>query len=493
MKSRIHYTCIACVCAVFGLSSMASGQRIVHVSPTEFGILNRVIANDTLGNGERVDPNTIYELERGPYAYYVLSSSIKNNGYHLTIVAEDGDGERPKIVPGVVSGGESSRCFRPSSDLTLKGLYVTNVDQSGAWFPKNIIRLQGEGIRLVVDDCHLDGDIQSHVRFDAHDQRVFITNSVLSNSLYNGRSLDRRGNRVDTLVVENCTFYNLISEVVREGDSGFVRYFKFNHNTVVNVGVEFCEIGETVTCIFTNNLIVNTGFFGDRTDTPGSNHILEIFPITSWQLAGLTQTIEFRNNNFYTDSEIIETQANLVLDGFEIRPLPMIDDVGNALVDTSQFIHERIPFTTGPSLDTTLNIIRVVWEDHDGDKDFASPFDNRNVGSFGEEGFGTVPFDFSYPASTLSYTSADGNLPLGDLNWFDIEISEGRKGDVDGNGDVDVLDVLSVVNHILGTVPITDPDALWRADCNDDDQVNVLDALGIVNVILGSGECASGN
>ena len=64
-------------------------------------------------------------------------------------------------------------------------------------------------------------------------------------------------------------------------------------------------------------------------------------------------------------------------------------------------------------------------------------------------------------------------------------------GDVNRNGRVDVLDVLCVVNHILGEQPLTG-DALIQADCNSNGQIDVLDALGIVNVILGDGECVPG-
>ncbi|UCE17158.1 MAG: dockerin type I repeat-containing protein [Gemmatimonadota bacterium] len=63
-----------------------------------------------------------------------------------------------------------------------------------------------------------------------------------------------------------------------------------------------------------------------------------------------------------------------------------------------------------------------------------------------------------------------------------------ERGDVNGDGGINVLDVLAVVNDILGTVPLTG-DAPIRADCNGDEEINVLDALGIVNVILGIASC----
>ncbi|UCE17174.1 MAG: VCBS repeat-containing protein [Gemmatimonadota bacterium] len=61
-------------------------------------------------------------------------------------------------------------------------------------------------------------------------------------------------------------------------------------------------------------------------------------------------------------------------------------------------------------------------------------------------------------------------------------------GDIDCRDGVDVVDVLAVVNHILNT------DALFgaasqRANCNGDGRIDVLDVVGIVNVILGHGSC----
>lgn len=63
------------------------------------------------------------------------------------------------------------------------------------------------------------------------------------------------------------------------------------------------------------------------------------------------------------------------------------------------------------------------------------------------------------------------------------------RGDINCRDEINVLDVLAVVNHILGTTELTGA-PLSRADCNGDGSVNIVDALGIVNVILGLGMCA---
>lgn len=66
---------------------------------------------------------------------------------------------------------------------------------------------------------------------------------------------------------------------------------------------------------------------------------------------------------------------------------------------------------------------------------------------------------------------------------------EFERGDVNGDGSINVLDVMATVNHILDIQPLVGVE-LTCADCNADTVVNILDTLGIVNVILGIGECA---
>lgn len=62
------------------------------------------------------------------------------------------------------------------------------------------------------------------------------------------------------------------------------------------------------------------------------------------------------------------------------------------------------------------------------------------------------------------------------------------RGDINGEGRVNVLDVVIAVRHILN-MELLEEDALWRADCDGDGRLDVTDVLGIVNVILNISEC----
>ncbi|UCE17156.1 MAG: hypothetical protein JSV84_09630 [Gemmatimonadota bacterium] len=83
------------------------------------------------------------------------------------------------------------------------------------------------------------------------------------------------------------------------------------------------------------------------------------------------------------------------------------------------------------------------------------------------------------------------DLGATDTREYCITIGEytGMTGDINFDGEINILDVLATVNHVLGIEVLTG-DALGWADCSGDDQVNIIDTLGIVNVLLDIGECA---
>lgn len=93
-------------------------------------------------------------------------------------------------------------------------------------------------------------------------------------------------------MVSNTTYYNLTSRVLRN-DGGLTNYLDFNHNTVVNTGQRFGELGEVLEAHVTNNVIINTGFLGlGPTDT---NWVMSADTLGSDVMG--EQVINVRNNN----------------------------------------------------------------------------------------------------------------------------------------------------------------------------------------------------
>ncbi len=65
----------------------------------------------------------------------------------------------------------------------------------------------------------------------------------------------------------------------------------------------------------------------------------------------------------------------------------------------------------------------------------------------------------------------------------------GIAGDANGDGTLNILDIVGIVNFILGTGTV---DWECAADFNGDGTVNILDIVGMVNCILGTGSCGDG-
>ena len=65
----------------------------------------------------------------------------------------------------------------------------------------------------------------------------------------------------------------------------------------------------------------------------------------------------------------------------------------------------------------------------------------------------------------------------------DVGFTDIGAGDINNDGEINVLDVVATVNLILQTEPISD-DILFNADLNADGEINVLDVVLIVNIIL---------
>ena len=84
--------------------------------------------------------------------------------------------------------------------------------------------------------------------------------------------------------------------------------------------------------------------------------------------------------------------------------------------------------------------------------------------------------------SNIVFTKTDGEqLKMNDAE-FKIVITNVIEGDANGDGEVNVADIVEVVNYILGK-----PSAKFvhiAADFNGDGEVNVTDIVKIVSIIM---------
>lgn len=398
---RVAVFLALCALVLAGMTQNAEAQRTVNITPG-FGTLNSVIMGDTLPSGQRVDTNTVYLLQRG--GLYILNGSM-DHAYPVNIQAAPGAGAKPKIVQGVPSGGVApAQAWLPRATLRMKNIVITAYDELGGNHER-IIRITGNGLRIYVDSCHLDGASQAGFRFDGTDARVYFTNSIISNigggtSPDNGRGFDDRGNNIDTLVVENSTFYNLTSRVIRDG-GGFIRYCKVNHITAFNIGQFGLSFGEVYTASFTNNLFHNGGYYGNPNGRTDPNEVISVVKLKD-TLA--TQQVNIRNNTFWLDSLIIKAYPDTV------KPLPLFDSLSLAFIQQAgtgaTIYQEPITFQKVPAPP-----VAVVQDWYTNP---APP--NPELDTVGQ------PFNFRYTNAYLAYARGSDGKPLGDLNWHNIPL-----------------------------------------------------------------------
>ena len=204
----------------------------------------------------------------------------------------------PIIQPAATSGGESARPFTVLNDIRLEGLYITSIDELGQYIQR-ILRVRADDVEMRIDNCWLDGSGQSAVRLDNVNAKVYISNSIISNMgrpsvPNNGRVIDCRTN-TDSVVVRNCTVYNVTSRIIRLSGGRFLRYGEFMNNTIMNTGQTAIQLDETIETVFVNNLMINAGFLGSvRSDDP-----FEIVPVGEAAVntfPDVEQTAIIRNN-----------------------------------------------------------------------------------------------------------------------------------------------------------------------------------------------------
>ena len=112
--------------------------------------------------------------------------------------------------------------------------------------------------------------------------------------------------------------------------------------------------------------------------------------------------------------------------------------------------------------------------------------------SMGKNVFNKIGYDELYPGCVLYVPYGTANAYQANRNWYpcfwqivEMDNETVLRGDVNGDGDVNISDINVVVNIILGAT--MNDETMERADVNGDHQVNIADLNEIINIILGGG------
>ncbi len=286
--------------------------------------LNEQIKEDSIANG--IVPNRVYLLQRG--GLYLINAIIRNPGWQLSIRSNDSvAGPKPVIMLYPTSTGiPPGQAFDVRADLSLRNILLTGyyelVDSNINNLQGSLINTGAVGQNITIDSCVLSNTNGNHIRTDQAPKNIKVTNTVFANMGYLGRSnlgagkgLDVRAGSVDTLIIQNCTFVNWLDRVVRHFSStANIKYFKFDHNTLVNGGsydgvLSLGRVGFKV--IITNNLMLDPFSFGNDSDATRQAEFTDSGEKDQFGKARMTWVISVPNdstqwtvsNNYYGISD----------------------------------------------------------------------------------------------------------------------------------------------------------------------------------------------
>lgn len=408
---------------LLGLGYNAQAQRevIIEGYPISGGVdINDFV--DAIGNAldadepNRVtDPDVTYILKRDHL--YPNTKTIKNT-FSLRMIADEGTGALPVILTWESLEGNYDQLLEAKADVYCENIQFDNLTPIGVPKGRNQ-RLIANGVRGEFKGCIIYYDDGAAFSIYADDCKIFISDCFVQSigsegaNDSNGRFLDIRAeNTVDSVVIQNCTANHLNGAFFSIAKGAIVNYLKIDHNTCFNNRDAGINAYRTKKVVITNNLFMNSQILGDIPsirDTlitdPDLFHSVCINFDSIWDASNIV----IRNNNIFYTEEIKNLWAkyDTIFEPLRVSPKAMralgADSVNAAFSEV---------VTLGNICDAPTEYIEAIFLDRS-----ATVFPSQLcVGTAG--GLFPEDVDASYETSSVSYTAADGGLPLGDLNWF---------------------------------------------------------------------------
>ncbi|KAB2923895.1 MAG: T9SS type A sorting domain-containing protein [Bacteroidetes bacterium] len=343
------------------------------------------------------------------------------------------------------SGTPPGQAFDVRGDITLKNLFITGyyelVDSNLNNLQGSLMNTGAAGANITIDSCVLSNTNGNHLRTDQAPKNVKITNTTFANMGFLGRSnlgagkgIDVRAGSVDTLIIQNCTFVNWLDRVVRHYNStAAIKYFKFDHNTLVNGGsfhgiLSLGKVGYK--SIITNNLLYDAFGFGNDTDATRQAEFTDSQEKDPFGKARMTWIMSAPNdttvwtvsNNYYAVSDsqqgFYTRWASAGVTG-EGSPLTWHINAKIGADSTNAFKKVSLRFSKIPK--GMFNLMDWYRSPSGGNKTKNTPTTAwvRALHDFDRKGFQYVRDTLNgsfYASMNLSAASTDGKV-IGDTRW----------------------------------------------------------------------------
>ena len=431
-------------------------QDILDVPPgTNNGALFYIITGDTLPNGDRMNLDRIYRLERGQN--YLMEATV-NADYPIKLIAGGDESLRPPmIIAGQFSDGTN---IRPFFNLTgdgdrhlFKDIFFNGVDLNREYlgFTSAVVAV-GDNQSLSYEGCIFNAFTGGATRFEGADQKIYIRdsewrNGVASNHMFVGQQVTFPALPVDSMIITNNTFFNNNAFWLFQ-ENGFARFQVIEHNTIFTNLVDPMRLRFASNTSIRSNLFYGTFAYGDSDEfreltayePDGSpTSIISIYetPSNLLEAEGLTEADRIINvsfNAYFTPAPIKQYwESNSEVDDdiawMNERTKNLFDDeAGHPFFHTSNNYNMDPQFTDVMAHDFVVDGVVDFCETYRATLTPGEPLsgDAGSVRNYDAAGGVDILVDITWPLpEELAYTNptllsgGHDDLPVGDLNWHE--------------------------------------------------------------------------
>ena len=443
--------------------------------------LYNAVMGDTNANGSRADLDRVYQLKKGGVYWNTEHFVNQQNGntFALRFVGETPDptdvyGNPPTLQ--MVARQDASvdgKILNSNGDVYMKNLYIIGSDNTGVQTYYQPMEFNGNGYHATFDNVIFERSNFAMTAWNGKNNVISFTNCKWYNLVerpitqqWTGRGFTCWSDQ-DSVIVENCTFDNVGFSVVQI-EGGAAKYFRFVHNTCINVGRSLHSTSGNWwrEAYFADNLLINPYFDAEGwvdyspqaapTRTTFYTGLMAISHLPDSYGPDLGRRIVFANNTaclaqtFRKEWDSIRVQPfiNAVTDSFFTTYSPA--NGGQMVIKDTVWLSKMPSFT---KFDTTNypKMIQFIKNIRAGVTPIPSWMQDLQLGS--TDTLWTAPQwplvqNFAY---TDNLKGTDG-LPLGDLNWFPTQLATWEANKVKFIGDIQAIAGAPIIITPVATI-----------------------------------------
>ncbi len=246
-------------------SSLYAQEDIIVIEggASKGGLLEATINGDTLPNGDRKNPNRIYELKANSFYLQHAAIVVENPTGTITIRGQKG-GAKPVILKQPLNEVNITVNILNSS-LVFQNIQYHHV-ATNSYVEWESFNIKGDNHSVKVEDCFIEG---AKIGFQSggvlKGAKVILRNNYFRDQhdytqWWAGRAAECK-QEIDTLIIENNTFTG--SGLLFLSQESLCAYGLINHNTIIN-NIKYPFLNQYwKELYFTNNLFVNANMAGE--------------------------------------------------------------------------------------------------------------------------------------------------------------------------------------------------------------------------------------